>query len=383
MMRIQTKVKSLKNDFRIFLESVRILVRALKTHLFGIKKYSGSVDDISRKILDSCYDSDKKYFMVSSGHFCQFYSRDFGMCCESLLNLGYKKEVRNTLIYAMGIFIKEGKITTHISPSGKAVDFPSSTPESAAYMLRSLLLLGDKNLLKKYKSFFSDLAETFFEEYVDKNTGLLRKDISFSSMKDHSVRVSDCYNNCMLGMFALDLKSLGVSSSLHKFDYKYLIKKYFWTGSYFLEDLSGRNVVSGDANTFPFWTGLFNDKDMFLKALKSMRNKGLDKPFPLKYTSKEDVPKSFHFANILVPGYEADTIWVHLGLCFMQVVGRYDSLLLKKYVSEYENNIKKHRNFLEVYFADGSVFKRPLYYCDESMSWVSIFLDLKLSLESV
>jgi len=365
------------NDLRILLEGLRVINRAFRIHAFGLKKYSGSVDEISLKIIKSCYDSEKKYFRTSAGHFCQFYARDFGMCCESLIKLGFKKEVRNTLIYAMEIYLKEGKITTHISPSNKPVDFPSNTPESAAYMLRSLITLNDKKLLNKYKAFFSELSELFFENYVDKDTGLLRKDINFSSMKDHSLRVSDCYNNCLLGMFSEDLKRIGVKSSLHRFNYSAVIKKYFWTGTYFIEDLSGKKIISGDANTFPFWTGLFKDKSMFASSLAAIKSKKLDSPFPLKYTSKEDVPKNLHVANLLVPGYEADTIWVHLGLCFMSVVKKYDSKVFRAYLESYEKNIVKHKNFLEVYFADGSIFKRPLYYCDDSMLWVSIFLDLK------
>ena len=367
----------MKNDFRVLLEGLRISSRAFRMHIFGLKKYPGSADQIAIKIINECYDCNKKYFRTSAGHFCQFYARDFGMCCESLINLGFKKEVKNTLIYAMEIYLKEGKITTHISPSDGPVDFPFNTPESAAYMLRSLITLNDKKLLNKYKSFFDELSEHFFKDYVDKDSGLLRKDIKFSSMKDHSLRVSDCYNNCLLGMFSEDLKKIGVKSSLHKFDYSAIINKYFWTGSYFLEDLSGKNIISGDANTFPFWTGLFKDKKMFMSSLAAIKSKKLDTPFPLKYTSKEDVPKDLHVANLFVPGYEADTIWIHLGLCFMSVVKKYDSKSFRKYLESYEKNIKKHKNFLEVYFADGSVFKKPLYYCDDSMLWVSIFLDLK------
>jgi len=367
----------MKNDFRVLLEGLRISGRAFRTHLFGLKKYSGSVDEIAIKIINECYDSNKKYFRTSAGHFCQFYVRDFGMCCESLINLGYKEQVKNTLIYAMEIFVKEGKITTQISPSDEPVDFPANTPESVAYLLRSLVILDDKELINKYKLFFQKLSEEFFNKYVDKSIGLLRKDIHFSSMKDHSLRVSDCYNNCLLGMFSEDLKKIKVESSLHQYNYSSLIKKYFWTGEYFLEDLSGKKIISGDANTFPFWTGLFEDKKMFKKSLNAIKSKKLDVPFPLKYTSKEDVPKNLHLANLFAQGYEADTIWVHLGLCFMSVVKKYDSKLFNKYIKSYEKNVLKHKNFLEVYFADGSVFKRPMYYCDDSMLWVAIFLDLK------
>ncbi len=368
------------NNLRVLSEGLRIFYRSVYSNVFGWEKQGDSLESISRNILLSCYDSKKKYFRTSSGHFCQFYARDFGMCCASLIKLGFRNEVKNTLVYAMDIYIKNKKITTHITPSGKIVDFPSNTPESAAYMLRSLLLLNDKELIKKYRFFFNELAEEFYEKYVDKETGLLRKDMFFSSMKDHSLRVSDCYNNCMLGMFVNDLKRIGIKCSLNRFNYKDLIYKYFWNGSYFLEDLSGKDVVSGDANTFPFWTGLFDEEDIFKSCLKAIRSKKLDRPFPLKYTADEDVSDKMHFADLFVPGYERDTIWPHLGLCYMTVVRNYDLALLSKYVNLYSKEILKHGTFLEVYFSDGSPFRRPLYCCDQSMLWVAIFIDLKRSL---
>lgn len=357
-------------------DGLRIVGRAIKKHFVKTKKYSGSVNDVSRKILDSCYNNKKNYFMVSSGHFKQFYSRDFGMICESLISLGYENEVRSTLIYAMDIFVKAKRITTHMTPSGTPFNFPNHTPESAAYMLHSLITLNDKKLLMKYSKFFEIIAEEIYEKDIEKDSGLLRKDKHFSSMKDHSLRVSDCYLNCMLGMFAIDLKKAGINSKLSKYNYKLLIKNNFWKEDHFIEDLSGRNITSGDANVFPFWTGLFSEKDMLNKAILSIQKKGLDRPWPLKYTAKEDVPKKLHLADLFAYGYEHDTVWMHLGICYLKVIEKHNKALLKKYLKQYEDLIKKHSNFLEVYFPEGKPFIRLFYYTDESMSWVAVFLEL-------
>lgn len=357
-------------------DSLRILRISLFRHFIGFKKYSGNVEEISRKIIEESYNSKHNFFMVSSGHYMQFYARDFGMFCESLINLGYKEKVRNTLSFAMKKYSDYGRITTHITGDGLPVDFPSDTPESAAYILHSIMLLNDNKLISQYKDFFRKEGERFYKDYVDKKTGLLRKDIRFSSMKDHALRESDCYNNCFLGMFSNDLKKIGVKSSLHKYDYADLIKRYFWTGSYFLEDLSGKKIITGDANTFPFWTGIIDDKDLALKAIKSIRKKNLDEPFPLKYTAKEDIPEKLHWTDKIVPGYEKDTQWIHLGLCYMRVVDKYDRKLSRIYTKQYEDLIIKHKNFLELYFPDGKPFKRPLYVCDERMIWVAGFLEL-------
>lgn len=373
-------------------DGFRILRRALKVHLLGIKKYRGNVKQISEKIIDSCYNKKKNYFMVSSGHFRQFYARDFGMILDSLIYLGYKERVRKTLIYAMDCYVKAGRITTQISPRGKAFDFPNHTPESTAYMLRSLITLNDKDLLKKYKGFIEKQIQLIFENDIDKETGLLRKDKHFSSMKDHSLRVSDCYLNSMLGLLSDSLTKAKYYNPFSAYDYEKILIENFWKEDHFIEDLSGREILSGDANVFPFWTGVIKNKEMLRKAISSVRKKELDSPFPLKYTTKEDVPKKFHLANLFVYGYEHDTVWVHLAMCYLKIVEREvqntsgvlneaskqkeDKELLKIYLKQYESKIKEHKNFLEVYFADGKPFKRSFYVVDDSMSWVAVFLEL-------
>jgi hypothetical protein len=366
----------MSNKLRQLSDASRIFLRAIKFRFTGFKKYSGDSEQICYSIIEDCYDSKNNYFRTSAGHFCQFYSRDFGMCCESLIALGYKKRVVQTLRYALTIFEQEGKITTHITTSGKAVDFPTNSPESASYMLNSVLLTKDKKLLSDYKDFFKKIADDVYSNYLDKNTGLLRFDINFSSMKDHSLRISDCYNNCLLGLFANNLKKASIRSELSKYDYSKIIVNNFWNGSYFIEDLSGKEIISGDANTFPFWTGLVNDKKMFNLCVKAMQKKGLDEPWPLKYTALDDVSK-LNFGDFLAPGYERDTLWMHLGLCYLTVVKKYDSKLFKKYLEQYESLIVLHKNFLEVYFPNKKPFNRLFYVCDESMLWCSIFLDLK------
>jgi hypothetical protein len=379
----------LQNSLLVISDGLRLAYTSTKNRIFKPKKYSGSIDDICRNIINDCFNKKKKYLMVSPNNFRQFYARDFGMCCESLIKIGYKDEVRQTLVYAMNIYAKKGKITTHITPFGAPTDFPSHTPESASYMLNSLILLDDKNLINQHKEFFREIGEYIYNNDIDKVTGLLRKDKHFSSMKDHALRKSDCYNNCFLALFANNLKKIKVDSSLAKYDYKKTIADNFLTTeNYFLEDLSGRNVFSGDANTFPFWTGLFDcrgstkeskeNRELFKKIIKKIQEKKLDSPWPLRYTTKEDAPKNLHIANFFCPGYETDTLWIHLGLCYMKAINPVDKKLLRQYLNEYESLIQKHNTFYEVYDTDGKVYSRAFYRADETMIWCSIFLDLYL-----
>ena len=357
------------NKFRIFQEGVRIGSVSFLNR-FKKREYTGSVEEVCLKVIKSCY---KDYFRVSNGHFNQFYARDFGMCIDSLLKLGYKKEVKNTLKYALSIYYNADKITTQISPTSKVVDFPYYTPESLSYIVYSLARLNDKELISEYKEFI--LSKVLEVKKHINSKGLLRKDKYYSSMKDHSKRKSSCYNNCMLGFLKINLEKLKFKTHMQDYDYEKLLMDHFWRGEYFVDDLSGKNILSSDANTYPFWTGVIKDKSMFEKSFNSIKKEGLDFPFALKYT--KDKLKDHNFAGVLVPNYEGNTIWVHLGMNYLEVLSKFNKKSeLKKHLKSYEGLVKKHKNFLEVYDENGEEFKSLFYRSEKNMLWASIFLKL-------
>jgi len=357
-------------------EGLRFFKRSISVRRNGLKKYKGNSKEICKKILDDCYNKKKKYFQVSAGHFNLFYTRDFGWIVKSLLELGYKKEVKNTLEYALGIFEKHGRVRTTINPEGVGFDFPIYAVDSLPYMVYSLACLRDKKLVKRYKGFLEKEIRYFVEAVVDKKTGLVRKDKSFSSMKDYSKRVSSCYDNCMLYLLQKSCDKIGLKSLLKKYNYKKLIVDNFWTGEYFLDDLSGKDYVAGDANVFPFWTGVVDDKEMLRKVIASILRYKLDYSLPLKYTQDKNSNVDFILIELFAKGYERSTIWTHMGLLYLHVLGKSEKKLLLHYLEKYKENIMKYKTFLEVLREDGSPFRMSFYYSDEGMSWCANYLTL-------
>jgi len=360
-------------------EAVRFFLRRIRVCFFWVKKYSGNDEEICRQIILDCYNKEKKYFMVSSGHFCEFFARDFGWCCEALLELGYRKEVINTLDYALGVFQRHGRIEQSISPGGVAFTFPSSkySPDALAFIIRSLKLAKANELVKKYKDFLNQEVQQYYDAVIDHKTGLVRKDKSFSSMKDYSIRQSSCYDNVMTGMLANDLTLLGLNNPFKKYNYKKLIIKNFWTGNYFLDDLSGSKMVCGDANVLPFWSGIINDKKLLKKVISAIQKEGLDKPFPLKYTKARFKKQKMICFEFLAGDYERDAIWPHVGLMYIQIIASIDKKLAKEYLDQYKQQIEQHKNFLEVYDGNGKPFKTLFYYADEAMLWAANYLYLR------
>jgi hypothetical protein len=78
------------------------------------------------------------------------------------------------------------------------------------------------------------------------------------------------------------------------------------------------------------------------------------------------------------PNYESNTIWVHLGLLWMDVLLRFNKLDdLTKYIKNYSALIMKYKNFLEVYNQDMTPFTSPLYISDDSMVWAANYYYIK------
>lgn len=365
-------------------EALRIFSRRIRVAFKGFNQYSGDDEQICSQIINDCFNKQKNYYMVSNGHFTLFYARDFGLSVEALLALGYKKQVLSTLDYVLGVYKKHGKITESISHDGKPFTFPFNRycPDALAFIIRSLRLAESKNLVNKYKSFLNQEIKNYFDIVVDEDTGLVKKGVHFSSMKDYSIRSSSCYDNVMSGMLADDLKyfkkqGLLLINPFSKFNYKKLLMDNFWNGKYFIDDCLELDIISGDANVLPFWSGLITDKNVFGKALASIKKEGLDRPFPLKYTSRKFKEHKMIYSEFLVGNYERDAVWAHVGMMYLKVVAKFDKKLAKKYLDEYKKEIDKHKNFLEVYDRDGRPFTTLLYHTDEGMLWCANYLYLK------
>jgi len=173
---------------------------------------------------------------------------------------------------------------------------------------------------------------------------------------------------------AKELDLIRIKHNIDSKSMKNKIKKEFWNGNYFYDDLNKKKYVAGDANIFPFWLGVFDDNKMLKSCIKSMQNEGLAKPFPLKYTKKDSAKTNF--ARWFVKNYEGNALWMHMGPLYVQLVKKIDKKKAKDYIDAYTLLIEKHKNFLEVFNPDGSVFRSPFYHADEGMLWAANFLTL-------
>jgi len=359
-------------------QALWIFGNSLKRRFAGIRRYEGDAEEICRQIVKDCWNG--RYFLTSKGHFCEFYCRDFGWCAESLIKLGYEKEVEKTLDYVLDVFSRKGGIKTTITPYGKPIDIYDYSPDSLGFILRTISLLNSKRIVEKYRDFLNAEVRKFHDVVIDKDTGLVKKDKQFSSMKDYSKRKSSCYDNVMVWVVQDSLNKIKfLHNPLKKYDLKKIVRKNFWNEGYFLDDLSGKGYVAGDANVFPFWTGMFDDGKMIKSAIAKMQKECLDKPMPLSYTS-QDVKTSMIVQELFVPGYEQSTIWTHMGPLFIEVVSKINKQRAKEYLLQYKEMIEKYKNYLEIFDRKLKPYKTPFYYSDESMLWAANYLALSKNL---
>ncbi len=351
-------------------QGTRIFLTSLKSRCSS-QHYAGNAQEICQQIVKDCWNG--RFFQTSTTNFPQFWTRDFGWCTSSLMKLGYEQEVHHTLRYALHRFQEANKVTTTITPKGRPFDFPTMAVDSLPWLIHSIKV--SKFGYYPYKDFLNRQIQRFNEKVINPQTGLVRPDIYFSSIKDLSLRKSSCYDNGMVAMLAQDLNGLNLENPFRQFNYPKLLRQHFWNGKYFYDDLSKRDYVAGDANLFPFLLGIIKDEEMLRMAVQQIRAAGLDQPFPLKYTANRKNIK-FVWQELFVRNYESDSIWTHLGPLYIKVVQQIDKELAAEYKKKYTEQIEKHGNYLEVFFPDGKLFRSPFYYCDQGLLWASNYLTL-------
>ncbi len=354
----------------------RIVSRRIER--FFIPKFEGygtNYKEICESIIDDCYYDG--FFHVSKGHFRNFFVRDFSIVAKHLVNLGYKKQVYDTINFAFDKFMKH-HITTTITKTifgYQCYDLPNFGFDSIALFLKTIIDTGFP-LTEGHKKFILDELNHMRKNYLDSND-LPKLNMAFSSIRDLQKRQRSCYDVAMLAYIQNNLGKVNISFEFKTNFREYLLKEY-WNGSYFYDDITKKDYFSTDSNIFPFWLDVFDSEEMFEKVNKTILDLGLAKPLPIRYNSQEEIKHiKFIPEEFLISGYEKDVLWIHLGLVYLDVLKKFNKYnLLKDHLENLKKITEKYGNFVEVLFENLTPYKSLFYFCDESLSWCASFLDL-------
>lgn len=367
----------------IVAEGIRIALHGLRTSLKGPKRYPGSAEGICRTVVETCWDGRLGIFLASGHNYPLFYARDFGMCVDSLLALGHRERVRKTLAWAMRNYERAGKVTQIIRRNGKAYNYPDSeSPDALAFLLHALAALGDEQLVQKHRAFLDGELGRFAWNVVDPTTGLVKRGLPVGGMRDYAIRDSSCYDNAMLAAISKYATALALKNPLRRYGYRRLLLERYWTGTHFKDD-AANDAITGDANVAPLWLRVFSpeqERELVRKVQRAMREEGLDRPYALRYEATTETKTRMRWHELFTGSWERDTVWLHLGNLWLQVLARHDRKALRRELAKHRELIERVKHYPEVLDKEGEPYRVPLFHADDTMLWACNWLALEAGL---
>ncbi len=405
----------------------------------GPKSKQDTLDGIIKDIHRLRFNPQEPY-LISGDHFSVFYPRSLGIFYHTILDSrtalseedwkNRQKIYAQSLLYMLEVYKQSSRLSTTITPIGpKSVtlnnffDPPSDTMYSILYALKSLQTAEElfriyhipeyrsrfslstgkisKNALRSYNDSIKRHLHQYITDVFDKNTGLVRTDKSFSGKKDSVIRYSSFYDNVILWKTLFLAQELGIDTEhdIPVDELKKRILSTFWLSDegYFLEDLSEEGIKNKHYSSdwlIAFMTGFISptndhEREYFTKSIEFIKQKGLDKPFALKYQPDEQKSKLHWPLKLFAPAYGTQAIWSHWGMEYTKLlITLYQQTCDASYLEEaeqhigaYKQNILSSKGYPEVYSSDGRMFSNLFYKSIRKTGWVVTFEQANLMLE--
>jgi hypothetical protein len=393
--------------------SVRVQ-RAIRGHT----RHTGSAEEILRAGLEECWSG--RYLTASPGTYKQFWTRDTGFAAPSLVRLGgpWPERLLSTLEWAFGVWttldraaqVWNGRraprahVTTTISPVVRwPVDIFDYGVDSLPLLLHAVHALassGDepaavraRGLAHEHAGWIAAEVEHFVDRVVDPSTGLVRSDRHYSAHRDTFRNGSTAYANTMVALLGRTVAETGWGPDLLSRyfaaggageglggpdgrDWGLLLRRHFWVGDRFRDRL-GSDETSGEANVWPFHTGLVSDDAMLADALDTLRREGYASPYPLRFDVAHRSAGQLWAFRIWSADYQTTTSWTSLGSIYLALLRRVDPAAARVELDRMRALIERDGTFWEVLDGSGRPWrsKSRLSVSDLSMLWGAILLE--------
>jgi hypothetical protein len=351
----------------------------LRRQFRGHTRHEGDAASIVRSCIEACWNG--RTFTASPGHFDMFWTRDLSFSVPSLLRLGHGDRVHDSLAHALGIWTRRrSHITTTIHYFDRPGDVYEYGVDSLPLFMAALRAADATDLVDQHRSWLERQVAHFHDLVVDPASGLVRADRKFSAHRDTVVNRSNAYGNTMVALLAKTIAETGwFESPFERYfegDYGRLLMEHFWVDDHF-RDALGDETVSGEANIWPFYTGVIGDPATIAPALAHLDANGFCDPYPLRYETSRRPEREVWLTRHVLPDYQGSTVWTSLGAMYLQVLRTVDPELAASETARYVEWIERDGTFWEVMDHRGQNWVSPRWIMigEESMLWSSIFLD--------
>jgi hypothetical protein len=351
----------------------------IRRQLRGHTRHPGGAAAIVRACIDACWNGTT--FTASPGHFDMFWTRDLSFSVPSLMRLGHGQRVLDSLAYALDVWTKRRRhVTTTIHYFDRPGDVFEYGVDSLPLFLAAMRAADATDLVERHSAWLQTEIDHFYTMVIDPSTGLVRSDRKFSAHRDTVVNRSNAYGNTMVALLAKTIAETGWFESPFERhfegDYGRLLMEHFWVDDHFRDALDDE-TVSGEANIWPFYTGVVGDPDIIAPALRYLDVNGFCDPYPLRYETSRRPEREVWLTRHILPDYQGSTVWTSLGAMYLQVLRTVDPGLAASETARYVAWIERDGTFWEVMNALGHnwVSARWIMIGEESMLWSAIFLD--------
>jgi len=375
------------------------LGRALRGH----RRDDGTAEEILAAGLERCWND--TYLTASPGTYRQFWTRDTGFAAPALVRLGgpWPERLLRTLEWALeSLHRRRSHVTTTISPLGRVpVDLFDYGVDSLPLLLASLRSLAEggspavaeraASLVASNRDWLAAEVEHYVRTVVDPATGLVRADRRFSAHRDTFRNGSTAYGNVMVALLGRTLVETGWGPDIlggwferdgsHEWDA--LLRRHFWAGDRFRDRL-GSDETSGEANVWPFFAGLVDDRELQAAALATLQRESYTTPYPLRFVVRHRHDGMLPVFRLYSPDYQTTTAWTSLGSMYLSLLREVEPAGAGIELDRMRALIERDGTFWEVIDRSGRPWRSRirLSISDAAMLWSAILLHTLLEPEA-
>ena len=345
-------------------------------------RYPGTAADILRAGLDACWWD--THLTASPGKYRQFWMRDTGFAAPALVRLGgvEREHLLRTLDWAISIWRRRrSHITTTISPPFQwPVDLFDYGVDSLPLLMAALRSADAPALVDKHRDWLAAEVEHYASEVVHPATGLVRTDRTFSAHRDTFRNSSTAYGNTMVALLGRTVAETGwgpdLLSRYFDGDWGSLLKRHFWKGDRF-RDRIGSERTSGEANVWPFFAGVMEDRRMEAAALATLQRDGFTTPYPLRFDVADRRERLIFIYRFLSPDYQTTASWTSLGSIYLSLLREVDPAGGSAQLGRMRQLVERDGTFWEVLDEHGRRWRsgNGLSISDRAMLWGAILLE--------